>query len=88
MSSWANSMDAAAAANRRWALTADRKAAMKPAHDGRLQRYKDQVLEALPQLAGQDAEVTRRAEQLRKADMIKLSRKAAMARTARAGGAR
>ena len=63
--------------NRRWAAVQDRKAAMQPAWDGRLRKFKEQALELRPDLAGDDAALTEVAYRLRKAYMAELSLKAA-----------
>jgi hypothetical protein len=65
------------------ALGPDRRDATQPARDARLQRYRDKVLAARPELAGDKAEVEHRAEQLRRADMQRMSMKAAAARRKR-----
>ena len=64
----------------RAALAPDRKAITKGARDGRWQRYVDRVREVLPELAADDPELIRRAEALRRADMIKMSAAAAAKR--------
>jgi hypothetical protein len=47
--------------------------AAQAARDGRWQRYRQRVLDVLPELAGDDAEIDRRAELLRRAEMTRLS---------------
>jgi hypothetical protein len=44
-------------------------------------RYRQQVLDVLPELEGNDAEIDRRAGLLRRADMVRLSQKAAKKRS-------
>lgn len=59
------------------ALSVDLKAHTKPARDARWQKYLDQV----PAEITDPADRIARAERLRRADMIMLSRKAAAARS-------
>jgi hypothetical protein len=64
---------------RRAALAPDTQALTAAARRARFQKYVDQIREALPDLVDQ-AEIIRRAEQLRRADMASMSLKAATAR--------
>lgn len=70
---------------RRAALAPTRQAITQAARDSRWQRYVDQVKAALPDLAD-EAEVMRRAEVLQRADMIRMSARAADARRRKAAG--
>jgi hypothetical protein len=63
----------------RAALAPDRKTVTQAARDGRWQRYVDKVRAALPELED-EAEITCRAEALRRADMIRMSARAVQAR--------
>jgi hypothetical protein len=69
----------------RAATAASRQDITRAANAGRWQKYVDQVKAAVPGLTD-DAEITRRAELLMKADMCRLSAKAAEARRLRAAG--
>jgi hypothetical protein len=64
----------------RAALTPDRRQLTEGMRRGRWQKYVDRVLGACPELAGDEAEITRRAEMLRRAEMIRMSERAAEAR--------
>jgi very-short-patch-repair endonuclease len=59
------------------------RAITQAARDGRLERYRDQVRDAVPDLRD-EAEITRRAELLRRADMIRMSAKGVAARRRKA----
>jgi hypothetical protein len=63
----------------RAALATDRDALTRAARDARWQKYVDQVLAVLPELTD-EAEINRRAELLRTADMKRLALKSAKAR--------
>lgn len=67
----------------RAALAPDRREITRAARAARWQKYVDQVREALPGLTD-EADIARRAEQLRSADMRRLAVKASTARTAAA----
>lgn len=69
----------------RWAREPDRKAATAAAREGRWRRYLEQVDEKTPGLP--EPERQRRAAALRRADLARMSLKAAQARRARRGGA-
>lgn len=74
---------ASIASHERWAREPDRYAATQPARDGRWQRYLDRARELAP--AGADeAEIARRAEHLRTADMKRMALASARSRAARA----
>jgi hypothetical protein len=64
----------------RAALTPDNRDITKPMRDGRWERYRQRILDVLPELAGDDAEIDRRAALLRQADMIRMSAAAAAKR--------
>jgi hypothetical protein len=66
----------------RAALSPDNTQHTANARAARWQKYRQRVLDALPQLAGDDAEIDRRAGLLRQADMIRMSERAAAARRA------
>lgn len=65
------------AAAERWAHEPDRRAATKPARDGFLARFEDQVD---PERTLDPAERARRAESARKAHMLRLAKRSAEAR--------
>jgi very-short-patch-repair endonuclease len=69
----------------RAALAPTRQSITEGARAGRWERYRDKVREAMPDLT-EEVEIDRRAELLRKADMQRMSMKAAAARRARQAG--
>lgn len=73
---------------KRAALAPDRQAITDAARAARWEKYRQQVLAILPELAGDDAEIDRRAEMLRQADMTSMSLKAARARRLKAEAGR
>ena len=66
----------------------DTRANSQKARDTRDRQYRDQVLKERPELAGDEAEISRRVARLRQAHMVKMSMKAAEARKLRAEAAR
>jgi len=72
----------------RAALAPSPQAITAAARDARWQRYRDQVLAAMPELDPADPDVDRRAALLQRADMARLSQRAAKARRLRAEAAR
>lgn len=64
----------------RSALASTPQATTQAARDGRWAKYKQHVLEVLPELADDPAELDRRAALLRRADMVKMSALAAAKR--------
>lgn len=71
------------AAAERWAHTPDRVAATAPARRGLRAKFERQVLDADPHVDG--PELSRRADQLLRAHMLRLSLRSARSRSAQAG---
>lgn len=67
------------AAYSRWSRHADRKAAAEKAQSGLLERFRQEVLTADPDVA--EPELTVRAKALRKAHMVRLAFQSSKART-------
>jgi hypothetical protein len=61
---------------RRAALAANPQTITKAAREGRWQKYRQQILDVLPELEGDEAEIMRRSELLFRADMTRMSMQA------------
>jgi hypothetical protein len=76
---------ASIAANERWGREPDRYAATQAARDGRWTRYLERARALAPEDAD-EAEITRRAEHLRTADMRRMALASVRSRQSKRGG--